>query len=120
MCKEDIRIARAASPGRSISVAGYVGDQLIFGANANRYSISVAIMTNSVINSTGGMVLYSLVGGFKRPLIGVSYDHNSGNVNIQDVGNVLTGDIWLKTNDIVNLPTVAISESIFLSGLEDI
>ena len=120
MCKEDIRIARAAAPGRAISIAGTVADQLVFGANSNRYSLSLAIMTNSVINSTGGMVIYSLVGGFKRPLIGVSYDTPSGNVNIQDVGNVLTGDIWLKTNDTVNLPTVAITESIFLSGLEDI
>lgn len=119
MCKEDIRIARSAAPGRAIAIAGTVADLLIFGANANRYSISLALTTAPVAGSTGNNLLYSLVGGLKRPLCGVSYDHPADHVNIQDVGAVILGDIWLAKTDTVPASSVTISESVFITDLED-
>lgn len=120
MCKEDIRIARAAGPGRAVVATGGAADQRLLGANANRYSLSLTMLGVRAAGAVGTTVVYAMIGGAKHGLGGVSFDQPFNVVTISDVGAAIQGDIWVATLDLLNATSIGVAETEFLTDLESI
>lgn len=111
MCKEDVRLARAAVPGLSARVDTSGGATKVFAANAERYSISCGLTPNGQSVPNSSALVYVIVNGVKVPIAGVSFDHPCDRVTLMDVGQLLLYDIWVDANDSNTTPDISIAET---------
>lgn len=110
MCKEDIRLARAAVPGDQKFVGTVNPDVLMLKANSERYSVMAAI---DEINAgdTNAVMVYAKSGARVFPLIGLSADHPAGVVSLVDVGNIICEEIWGHLISNTDDPSLYVAET---------
>ena len=94
MCKEDIRLARAARSGATFTAAAPATAVQVLPGDANRYAISAGIGVLTPVTLQVSCMIAALVGGQYVPLIGLSADHPAGHVSLTDVGSILQEPIW--------------------------
>ena len=94
MCKEDVRLARAAAPGKV-----YLGDPAgtltkMLDGNHERYSLSLAFQNQVSNAATFAFVAYARVGDQLYPVLGISADHPMDRCTLYDVGQLIQAEIW--------------------------
>lgn len=120
MCKQDVRIARAAAPEAANQWTGGDGNVRKFGANPNRYSLVLGLeMANQVTDTCIGMA-WTESNGERIPLLGVSIDHPVDRCTIMDVGQALLGDIWVGSVGASNPDFLYLGQTFFNQDLESI
>ena len=120
MCKEDIRLGRAAQTSRTYGTTVPTTGTLIFPANPNRYSLSGAIGYASPITRDISAMLAARVGDVYVPLITFSADHQGANITIMEVGQILTYPIHYVTTG-GEIPTALYAgDTAFIEELEDV
>lgn len=120
MCKEDIRVARKAYPGRTYGTVVPATGTLIFGANSNRFSLSAAIGYAAPLSRNVSAMLAVKVGNDFVPLIVFSADNQGGRVNLNEIGSLIIGPIHYVTTG-VEIPTALyVGETAYIDELEDI
>lgn len=120
MCKEDIRLARAAKPNPPIAVAVPGGVAQVLPGNWNRYSLSLAALTAApVANNCSGM-LAAKVGGLYWPLLVATSEHQGGTINLVDVGAVIYEAIWWVPQGNDAFDSVFVGDSQWLQTVESI
>lgn len=113
MCKEDIRLARAAVPGKSVSVPTQVGGILAMGANPERYSLMASLDITVDLTLAHGAMVIAVQGSNRWPLIGITNDHPVGVVNLVEVGQLITYDIWVLPLDLADPQAIRVAETTF-------
>lgn len=94
MCKEDIRLARAASTKNTVSLAAPAAAVKLMPADPNRYSLAAGIGVLTPLTLNVSCLVAALVGGAFVPLIGLSADSPNGHVSVIDVGQLIFAEIW--------------------------
>jgi hypothetical protein len=111
MCKEDVRLARAASPGQVYTGNPAAVLTRALPGNAERYSLAASLSTTVGYTTPGSCVVYASIGGLLFPLIGLSADHPAGTVNLLDVGSAIQSEIWVKYLQAIDAGNVTIAET---------
>lgn len=111
MCKEDVRLSRAAVPGDSVTVVPTAVMTQILKANPERYGLQAGINGVLTTAATGSCTVYAKNGNNLYPLIGLAQDHPAGVININNVGLIITYDIWAIVNDSTVPVNLTVSES---------
>lgn len=120
MCKEDIRLARHASPGTSYGPAVPASETQILTANPNRYSLGGAIGYSALVGRNISAMLAVKVAGRYVPVLTFSPDAQGGVVNINDVGSLICEAIWYVSNG-AEVPTALyVGDTVFTKELEAI
>lgn len=120
MCKEDVRLARAASPGQSIATTAVATGMKVLAANPNRYSLHAAWVPFMDATLAHAGFIAAVQGTAIYPLIGLSNEHPAGHVTILDVGQLIEYEIWMYYNDNANINDVRVAETFWTQELEKI
>ena len=110
MCKEDIRLARAAVPGRATVTTPTATGLRALAGNAERYSLSAHLANGVTAANSYAVSVYAAIGGLEYPLIGLSGEHPAGHVSLPEVGSVITGDIYIRAVDSTAVVDVTVAE----------
>jgi hypothetical protein len=94
MCKEDVRLARAASQHDAFTAAAPAAAVQVLTANPNRYSLAAGIGVLTPLALNVSCMIAAKVGDKFIPLIGLSADHPTACVNLFDVGQLIVQAIW--------------------------
>lgn len=123
MCKEDVRIARKVSTGKSkfvfVEVAGW---QAGLGANPNRYSV---VVTADFLSITAGrsqiLLTQSTDSGSVQQVVGcVSPDRPVAVLLLSELGQGVTGSINVLSVDAATSAQIRMTEYQFTEKLEDL
>lgn len=120
MCKEDIRIARAAAPGGYFTAAAPAASIKCLPADANRYALAAGIGVVTPLTLNVSCMVGVVVGGNFIPLIGLSDEHPTGTVNVMDVGALIFEEVWFKVAGSDPPTNLYVGDSKFNETLEDI
>ena len=120
MCKEDIRLARAAVPHSFSGPAVPADGAVLFGVNYNRYSLTAAITFTALATRNINVIIAARIGTTIIPLIGLSNDTPSGHVNIIDVGSVLLEQIVIINKGSDNPVNLYVSDTAFNQEMESV
>lgn len=120
MCKEDIRLARAASPTQAKSVTPTAAGIIVLTANPNRYALSAKLDTAMDATMSGAVVLAARINGTYYPLIGLSKDHPADTVSLTDVGTMIEGEIFAILLDVLYVGAVTVAETAFTQQMSEI
>lgn len=94
MCKEDIRLARAAANHETFTAAAPAAAVKVLGANPNRYALAAGIGVLTPLTLNVSCLIAARVGDQFVPLIGLSADAPAGHCNLMDVGQLIFNEIW--------------------------
>lgn len=111
MCKEDVRLARAANPNQAFQGSPTAGPVKIFTADAERYALTCHIATPGLVQGDIVCQLAARIGGQYYPLLSLANDHPGGTVSLLDVGALILGEIWWISTGTVTPTSVYISDS---------
>lgn len=120
MCKEDVRLSRAASAGASVSPVFGASWTKALNANGERYSLTLGDTTPDAFTTPGGVVAAAKIGGVFYPLLGVSREHPAKTCSINDVGALIMEEIWVLSLDATNPSPCTVSESQWTQTQENI
>jgi len=121
MCIQDIKIARAADAESVVTGASFSTTTVVMRANPNRFSLSGFVRINSIaVAGNVNGVFYALFGGTLFPLISFSDAQPGGNVNLQDVGQAITGPIVVMSYGSVTPDAWFVGESSFNAPVEEL
>lgn len=120
MCKEDIRIARAATPKTPKN--GTAGDTALctLPANINRYSVSVGIGIGDPTLEDPQIVVSSKIGNLVYPLAILNKHNQTCILNLMEYGSVICGQIFITDIGTDPLNIWYIGETSFDTELEKI
>lgn len=120
MCKEDVRLARAAGPSQYKLAAATSPGSKFLTADPNRYSIMAGLASGLDILNSYAVLVYAKIGDFKLPLIGLSGEHPGGTCSLLDVGQAIQGEIWVDLLDTNGPVNVNVADTAFTDTLENI
>lgn len=120
MCKEDIRLARAATSGTTFTAAAPAAAVRVLGADPNRYAVSAGIGVLTPLTLNVSCLIAAKVGGGYVPLIGLSADHPADRVSVNEVGNLIFEEIWFVPAGSDPPTNLYVGCSTFIQPLEDI
>lgn len=120
MCKEDIRLARAAAPEAATRFTTQSADTRVFGGNPNRYSLTAHILTVPAALGDFNVVVYAYVNGAKWPLLSLSEENIGGHVSLTEVGSILQEEIWCNMGGNSPPSQMLICTTAFDQSLEEI
>lgn len=121
MCKEDVRLGRAAHARTPVDqTATGAGQFLIFPANPNRYGLTMALRTTTTLAAAICAIVYTKVGGAKYPLACLTIGHPSAAHTIVTAGDAIQGDVWLDVPASMTAASVLIGETVWDQELRDI
>lgn len=95
MCVQDIKIGRHTEYKGHDSVGQITTGLLIEGPDAARIAISMAMVSSGKVNAAGPVVLYTETATGRYPLAAVGPFSPSDRVTIADVGQPITGELFL-------------------------
>lgn len=119
MCKEDVRLGRAAS-GRAVTIVTVLDVATrIMTANAGRLGLSLYMDGTATGPLTASAVVGTLDNGQFVPLLGVSGVTPFDRVDIDRGGILLTGDIYYLARGTA-APTIIVGETYLTDELRNI
>jgi hypothetical protein len=120
VCKEDIRLARAAVLNE-VESAGAPTTHRVFGASSNRYAFTgrMDFADPTIVPAATGMFAVKVGVGW-APLLSLNVHEQGGHVSLQEVGALIFGEIWWVNDSISNCTAVYAASTGFDKALEDI
>lgn len=94
MCKEDVRLARAASSSQKYAAAMTALSMRLFTADPERYGLTAAFNNPPGAAASTSVMIAVKDGAGYIPLFVLSDEHQSGHVTLLDVGQIIQGEIW--------------------------
>lgn len=119
MCKEDIRLARNTDVGQTFSGASPGDNVAALKPDPNRYSLLASAIGQTAVANDIIISVYSKGIGGVIPLMTLTNDHPSDRISLVDVGNVLTGAIFLVSRG-TNNSAVQLADGVFTDSIEDL
>lgn len=120
MCKEDIRLARAAASGATFAKTAPVAAVQLLPANPLRYALAAGVGVLSPLTLNVSCLIAARVGDQYVPLIGLSADQPTGYVNVTTHGNLIFEQIWFVPAGSDPPTNLYGGESTFVQDLESI
>jgi hypothetical protein len=120
VCKEDIRLARAASGNTPVRVTPTANLVRVFPHDAERYSISMALVGPCTIANSFAVNLYARQGDEYFPLCSVSIEHSQDHITLDEIGEAITGELFVQAVDTTAFSDVRIATASFKTGQENI
>lgn len=111
MCKEDVRLARAAHGGSAGQQDGSTALHKVLGANPERYSLCAGYGNDITPGTPQSAAVGVMVNGLFYGFLGLSQDHPAGVVTIFEVGQLITSEIWVRDYDTTSPPVVNVIET---------
>lgn len=121
MCLQDIKLARAASPSQ-YSQPNFAVDVPIrvLVADLNRYSFSAWGWRSDGTLGYWQASFFVPIGEVEFPVGSMSKDHPGLVVNVVDLGQAVTGEIWMRVNSDGDPPTINVGDSAWNQPFEEI
>lgn len=120
MCKEDIRLARAAQPRGQWSGSVTATAQRVLTANAERYSLVCGTSMATLVAGDPNVMVYALNGGRIFPLMSLTNDHLCDTVSLTEVGEIICEEIWVVSGSANAATPVYVGETAWNQTQESI
>lgn len=96
MCKQDIRIARAATPRQPVDPVIIGNNTQVLPPNPNRYAIFLAIHPGDPADGDTSTFYFVKFGAHEFPLVVLNTDRQSCILNLVECGQVIQSAVFVR------------------------